>query len=132
MFLNEIANYIHNQGLGTLRTDLFRTDAPNTPDDVIIVSEYGGMAPIRSHSDPANPDEPVRFQVLVRSKQYQQGRNRIETIYRTLDGITNTVIEGVRYRSIMALQTPFPIGRDENQREQFTVNFECIKERSPL
>ncbi|HHV98601.1 MAG TPA: hypothetical protein GXX36_03350 [Clostridiaceae bacterium] len=124
MMLNEIGAYLQSQGIGTLATDLFLGQMPEEPDNCIALFEYAGNPP-DLHWNGEYPG----LQVRVRNKSYAAGRAKIQQIYGLLHGLHGQVLSGTRYLLIKARGNPEVLQRDENNRIEFFVNFEVIKER---
>jgi hypothetical protein len=120
--VSEIAQHIHNQGLGTLSTDLFYGYVPAEPDACIAVLDTGGMEP-----DTELPISNPTFQVLVRSTSYSLGRSKLDQIRDVLHKVQNEQLvgDGEYYYFIFALSEGGHIGRDENARDMFSINFRC-------
>ena len=125
MILDDVADYLVAQGVATgVDVDLFKGELPPTPDNALALYEYGGEAP------PLHWDgETVSIQVRVRSKVYATGRAKIQAAYEALHGLTETVLGTTRYLLVRAMQPPSSIGRDQNGRHEWTVNFQVTKER---
>ncbi len=131
MILPELGAYLVAQGIGTLATDLFLGFLPDTPDDCVVLYEYGGLA--SEHTFKATPGaawENPRVQIVARAKVYNTGRTKIENTYKKLDGLINTTMTGVRYLGIFAIQSPFFLDRDERGRNKFAFNAQVMKELS--
>ncbi len=96
---------------------------PKSPDEVIAVSDTGGLSP--------NPkwllDYPV-VQVLVRGKLngYQSARTRALRIKDELLGITSLDVNGNRLVSVTMNGDIAFIGVDQNERPMFSLNFRLI------
>jgi hypothetical protein len=142
MLLDDIGYYIsasssHGYVLGSVTAPLFRCPLPESaPDKAASIVEYAAESPERAFGDSAC--EPVsetpRFQVLVRDTQehYSTARDAIESIYRALDGLGDSVINptsSTRYYWIRALQSPFFLSYDELDRPRFVCNFSARKEQ---
>jgi hypothetical protein len=123
MLAKEIAFYLQDQGMSLPGYEL-----PDMPNDAMAVQEYAGARPWHVKGVQAAEIENPRFQILVRSgaRNYVGGRQLIEDAYTFLDGFSG-VLSGVEYVSIRAIQSPFPLGRDENGRWRFACNFEVLK-----
>jgi len=124
MLLEDIGNYLEQNGIGVLGTDIFLGQLPASPDNVVALFEYAGYPPWLKLSC-----ERPGLQVRVRSTHYTTGRTKIEKVTQVLHGVTEQTINGVRYVIIQAEQSPFPLGRDENGRIEWAVNFTVMKER---
>lgn len=112
---------------GTLGTNIFVDTKPATPDNLISVFGYAGRAPRQTHS--CDGEGLPGVQVWVRNTSAATGRSTIENIFNELDGLTNVTINGTYYLGIFANQHPEPMGKDENGRSEFSVNFSVIYRR---
>ena len=104
----------------TKGTNLFKGFLPDTPADCVCIFDTGGAEP-----DKDLPIGNPTFQVFVRNKSYATGHNIINQIYALLNRKRNVaLVTGETYfYNIYALGNPGSIGRDENGRDEFTVNF---------
>ncbi len=70
------------------------------------------------------------LQIVARGplEDYSSARVKAESAYKALHGVTNSTINGTRYLSIEALQPPFVIELDENDRWIIGFNVSIIKE----
>ena len=71
--------------------------------------------------------ETPNVQCLSRSTDYQVARGVAETVYTVLDGLSGVTISGIRYLDIAAIQSPFEVGRDAQERFLVSVNFRVKK-----
>ena len=124
MMLNEIGTYLQSQGTGTLGTDLFLGLMPDQPDNCTALFEYAGSPP-----DLHWPGEYPGLQVRVRNKSYGAGREKIGKIMGLLHGLHESELSGTRYLLVKARGSPEVLKRDNNNRIEWFVNFEIIKER---
>jgi hypothetical protein len=90
------------------------------------------MDPLRTQNEGAVPSsaqgaEQPRFQLLVRAADYEAGRNLIQSIWNVLDAIVNRNVNGTFYQRVAALQSPFMLERDANDRWIFIANFQASK-----
>ena len=73
-----------------------------------------------------------RVQVICRSTSYTTARTNTQTIYDLLDGVANRKLPtstGTLYVSIEAVQAPFSLGRDENDRWLISTNYQIERDR---
>ena len=71
------------------------------------------------------------FQMLSRSTTFTIAKSQAETAYTLLDGMADRLLPtatGTRYLQITAVQPPFYLQRDENDRYIVSVNFDVWKE----
>jgi Bacteriophage minor capsid protein len=122
VILDDIANYLVAYGIGAVH----KGRLPDVPDQAVCLYEYGGPVPQFTHDGQAweNP----RVQVVARHRDYAAARQKAQDIYMLLNGKANLLIGGSRYLQIRALQSPFPLGRDQNDRERIVINLDIAKE----
>ena len=136
MILDAVATYLVSKTTltvgGTTGTLAKAVMLDTQPDTVAVLYETGGAGGEHAFSTSTGTVtriyERVNMQVLSRSTTYTQARTVAETIYTTLDGLGETTMSSVRYLSFDAIQPPFSIGRDEQERHLVSVNFRIKKE----
>lgn len=133
MLLDEIADFLVTSGV-VASDAMFTSNLPGgTPNDVLAVYEYGGMAPEYVMDNPLMSVERPRFQVVSRSKQHSVARTNIERAYRALGQVVNQTIGGTWYRRIKPIQSgPIELYPDGDGRTILAWNFEAEKGLSPL
>jgi len=133
MLLDDIATYLAASstrfGVGISLTVSIQPAAPGT---LTSLYEAGGVSPVHYFSTGAQTREFERpsMQVIARSTSYQVARANIEEVFTLLDGIHDRGLPtttGTHYQSVDAIQSPFPLGRDENERWRLAVNFTITK-----
>jgi hypothetical protein len=133
----DIAAYLASKGRGTLPAQgppvvvgtIFWNDKPSTPDALIAVFGYAGQPPEWTNT---NKYDKPSVQVLIRGAKNAAGaaRTLAETIYQDLDGLTSITLSGTFYQRIEAAQSgPTPMGKDENGRIEYVLNFYTSKTR---
>lgn len=127
--LSELGQYLQDQSVATLGTNLFRGKLPDTPDSCLALFEYAGREPLRAFR--GSPGQAVaerpRLQVVSRSKTYDAAMSGAQVVFGKLDGLGDTTMSGVNYLWIEALQSPFLMTRDENERVLIACNYEVVK-----
>ena len=116
-----ISAYLASCGFGTVGTSIFTNVKPATPDNLVSVFGYAGSAPDWSHDTSGNRHPGI--QVWVRNTNAATARTNTENIYNLLDGITNTTLSGNYFEGIFVNGDPIPMGKDENGRTEFSLNF---------
>ena len=136
MLLDDLADYLSTQGYGTVCSSgdysIYVGRAPEVPARCIALFEYGGLPAVHTMSSTpgqASPEQP-RMQVLVRSPNYSSGRTKINNIFKALDQLSNTTINGCTYYYIEAVSSPIEQPRDRNENAVFVVNFQIMKSLS--
>ena len=132
--MDDVAQYLStNVTALTLATNLTKGFMPDTPSTVVTVFETGGYRPTHYLSTGAQTRvyENPGIMIHARSTDYQTARNLAESVFTKLDGITNRALPTTtgthHYVSIDAVQSPFLVGRDSNDRFVFSVNFDVTK-----
>lgn len=132
MLLDDIADYLSSGGLGTVNTDIFMGGFPDeAPDAAIAIYETGGVSSV--HAMNSAPGRAVierpRVQVIARGaeRDYQSARLRVNGAVLLLDGMRERSINGTRYLWAAAVQSPYPVGHDDNRRPRVAVNFDVMK-----
>lgn len=108
--LEEVENLLTSNDV----SNIFIGDLPKTPDIVVCLFGTGGSD--RSLSG-TQVEEPT-FQVRIRDTVYANGESRCNTIKDILHGYI-----GGSFLLIAQQGDIIPIGRDENGRPEFTINF---------
>ena len=125
---DDLCDVLSSGGLGTTGTDLFKGIVPSTPDELTAVFETGGGPTI--HAMSAGPGTAIlerpHVQVLTRALRADSAKKRAQDAGRLLDALQRSV-NGVRYHSVFALQSPFFLRRDEANRVEFSQNFEIVR-----
>lgn len=123
----EIATYLEEQEIGTVGTDLFVGDLPDSTDNEIAVFNTGGYQP-----DIYLPTSSPTIEILVRNKSYANCASKMQDIVDALHNQYNvTLISGGNYYYYIRLVAePSSLGRDEKGRQEFSANFEIkVRER---
>ena len=122
----DIAEYLEDQSVGTVGTNIFVGQMPDAPDECIAVMIYGGTAPDEVTEDMESPG----LQVLIRCAKddFADGLTLAYSVFNALHGVTDTTIESTYYYRISANQSPAQMGVDGNDRPLFVINFTVLKE----
>lgn len=118
--IDDIGEYLEDQSIGTVGTDIFLSKLVDTPDNVVVILDTGGAKP-----DVYIPTGVPDFQVYVRNKSYASGKAKIDSIVDLLHRKANeTLISGGKFFYYITLATEvLYIGRDDKSRSEFSVNF---------
>lgn len=126
-FLQDIGEYLEDLGVGTVGTNLFLGEMPESPNSCIALYQYAGETPITTHD--GGVIEKPGLQVKVRDPVYATGMAKIGSIFDALHKLANTRLEGTGYLSFFAVQSPYPLGRDASNRMEWVQNFIVTKGR---
>jgi len=124
--IDNLAKYLEDNEIGTLKTDLFKAYLPSEPDDIVVVYDTGGFKP-----DVYLPTGLPTFQVYVRSVNYTTGKAKVDEIVALVNRKANLqlVDDGVYFYYLTLMSEPVHIGRDSNERDEFSINVESMIRR---
>lgn len=122
MIIDDVAQYLEDQAVGVQGNNIFLTYLPDDVDDCTVVRDTGGLAP-----DPYTPQREPTFQIYIKAPDYVTGRNRLDSIRNLLHQKANVqlVNDGTYFYYILATSDGGSLGRDEANRELFSINFKC-------
>ena len=129
MFLDEIAQWLVDKGVGVLGQNIFKSSSaviPSGNGPYMTISETGGTAPVRVQNGARLLQCPTA-QILVVAKVHTESRNMSRNAYSALDGVFNTVVTGCFYTKITARQEPTDMGLDSLNRARVVFNIDAEK-----
>lgn len=124
MLSKQIALYLQSQSLGTVGTDLFYGFLPPSPDTLTTIFDTGGeQGMMKLGYD--YPTIQVRTRAAQGAASVETAYNRLAAIYNVLHGLHGiTLTDGTLVVDSTGLQSaPITIGKDEETRAEFTLNF---------
>lgn len=122
MLIDDVAQHLHNQGIASLGSTLFKGYLPPTPDVCMSVLDTGGMTP----SIDIPTKEPT-FQVFIRSDNYVNGKTKLDAVREALhqQKSTQLVPDGTYFFFIFAISEGGHLGRNDEGLDEFSINFRC-------
>jgi hypothetical protein len=122
--LEDISLRLDDQGRGTRGTDIFISQSPDAPDNLIVIWEMLGQEPYNAMgpSGTAPYVKRPRFQIMVRNTSYASAQTLSDQIFSDLHWFAGT-IGSTEYMLIRALNQPHSAGEDENRRAQLMCNY---------
>lgn len=130
MLLDELAARVTSQGLVAAGFTLLIGELPASPDAVIVLRETGGAGPEIAFGGDIVEQPGVQVVVRGAPHDYVPARAAIETLHQGILGWGAFVASGTRYLGMTALQSPFPLRIDLNDRQELAVNYLVQKEPS--
>lgn len=121
MIITDIAQYLEDEGVGTLGTNIFAGYFPDNVDSGVCVIDTGGVAP-----DPDLPTRNKTFQVFIRGTDYETGQDLVDTVRSTLHQISNQTIGSFYFYYVLALSDGGHIGRNDRGIDEFSINFQSL------
>jgi hypothetical protein len=126
--LVDIATYLDAQQASlTLGTNLFLGRMPDSPDTCVVLYEYGGSAPDNTMGGGLPVLQNPSVQIAVRAVLYASAESLINLCWITLEGIVDMSLSGTRYNRVTAIQSPFVLERDSQDRVIFVQNFNVTR-----
>lgn len=127
-----VARHLHTEGLAALDEtgatgDLFVAHMPNKPDAAVCVMPTGGIAQRTRH-----PIDIPTIQILIRGAPHDARTplQRADAIYAALAALDNALLDPGGPDEVWiigctpAQSGPIPMGQDELQRPEWSLNFE--------
>ena len=133
MLLDDTATYLEaNTTRLTVGVNLTKSFMHESPNTITTLYESAGVFPthVFTTSTGTRLHENPGLQAVSRSTSYQTARNTAEDVFTILDnvaGVNLPTATGTFYVTIDAVQSPFLIDRDSNDRFRIGVNFTVSK-----
>lgn len=130
--LEEFARLLAERGLGTYSElpggDVFLVELPDLPDLATAVSLYAGP---EADARLAYDEPSVQYRCRAPKGDSRVALARAQAIYDALHGLGSRELPGGTWLQLMtgAQSGPIPLGRDQNGRHEWTVNFRTEVQR---
>ena len=127
MLIDDIGEFLQEQGVAVLGEDMFLGEKREEPSNLITIFPTGGF--------PQNlriKDTKYTFQILVRSVSFISGYEKINNIFNLLDDGEQklaVIPPSERKMIVKAMQPPFYLSKDENNRHEFAFNVSVLTSR---
>lgn len=128
MLLDDMCDFLTTGGMTS--SIIFAGVSPPHGDTVVTVYETGGLPPVHTMGHGVGFVERPQVQVVSRASTYATARQNAQVAFQLLDGMPRRQINGTWYLYAEAVQSPFLIGRDAQERVQVAFNVNIIKEQS--
>lgn len=118
----DVATILENNGIGEIGKDIFVTsDVPSKPDFIVFITTTGV-------SEPESPQIPYSFptiQVITRGNigKYVECSDKMYEINALLHGMTDVIVNSMRYVYIYNAFGPLDMGLDDTRRPMIATNF---------
>jgi len=125
VWIEGIAKYLEEQGLGVFGQTILWNRWTDTPDEIVVLTPYGGP-----EADNKLGYDDVRFQVRARGPRSGSDGPpfaKLEAIYDALHGLSDVELpDGTWVVGVIGLQSsPQFLLRDENGRAHYILNFQA-------
>jgi len=118
---HDIGEYLEDQSIGTVGTDMFINELSSTTGNCIGVYDGPG-----NFEDSVNVSD-GSVEIIVRNSSQATAHTKIDSIITALNYVHKTTIESHSYLYIKCTQTPFPLGRDENNNYKVKTSFRVVR-----
>lgn len=128
--LEDFGDYLEAQAVATQGTDLFIGEMPDSPDACTALYLYSGAPAVQAMGLTAGKsvvDFP-RLHVEGRATTLAAAEARVQAVYDKLHNLGPVTLNAREYKHVVALQRPFQLGVDQNERQIFAVNFEVCRD----
>jgi hypothetical protein len=133
MILDEIGAFLEAEGIGIVGQTLFLGSMPQdepglgSQDAVTAVIEIPGQGRVSAH-DLAKYELP-HLQIATRGTPYgyPAARQKAQAAWDALDGVANAALSGTTFLLIEALQSPYYLRTDDNNRPFIIFNVRCAR-----
>jgi hypothetical protein len=129
VLIDDIADLLTTGGL---TTTIFKGGMFGEADPTIAIIPTGGQESV--HTNQAGSGlaaiERPRVQIVTRSLNPQTAMVKAQAAFKLLDGLRERQINGIRYLWARAVQPPFSLDRDEENRFHVVFNVDIHRERS--
>ncbi len=122
MLVDDVAAYLASQGFGTVGTDIFKGEYPESPNALIWLHHGGGEHPRRAWAG-----ERPTLQIVVRDLTFDDAYVTAYELFNLLHGLTSQTLGGCSYYDFDAVSSPEQRGVDKNGRTEFVLNFRVLK-----
>lgn len=137
MFQDEVAARLVAQGVGVVGTSIFKGSRAAIPEKgsalgdgpFITLREYSGGEALLVHNDQLPHVQRPRCMVTAIGTNYGLVRAKATAAYLALH-VWNTMLSGVFYQQLKAIQEPEDMGTDNVGRVKIGFNVEAMKQRS--
>lgn len=119
--LDDIAQFLVDNSIGTIGTDIFKSYMPDAADAGVCVLDTGGPQP-----DKELPTKSPTFQIFIRAADYITGRAKLDAVRTALHQVKNQNIGNTFFYYILAQSEGGHIGRNERGIDEFSINFICL------
>ena len=129
-FLDELANHLQAQSVGTAGTDIFVNKQPADVDNCVCLFGLPGNT-LTSSRDVPGLIFP-RFQAIIRNTDYNDAADKFQAVRTALHGLIGQILPAgvdvdtepyIRVLRCHAEQEGGPIGEDDKGRAEFSINF---------
>lgn len=129
--LEQLADNMATDGVGTVGTNIFIGIMPNSPDACLAIYEFAGEGPMEAFSDGGVSLDLPSIQVMSRGVRmdYPAARTLIVNARNSLTSVANETIGGVRFLRVREMSAINSLGPDVNDRPIFTVSLQAVVER---
>lgn len=125
--LTDIGVYLDSQLASlTVGTNLFYGRLPDGPDTCVALIETGGQTPSSTMVNGKPLVLRPRIQVLTRAKAYADAESLASSVWGALEGLLDDNLSGTRYYNVTAIQSPFSLERDSQDRQVMAQNFQVV------
>lgn len=123
-WLEDIGQYLNDNNVGTLATDIFYSGFDENALNCITLYEQAGQRTQTTNDKNVKLEKP-ELGIRVRNSSDDSARDKADEIYNLLDLTFNKTIGNTRFKSIRAIAPPFYVTTTTpNNLVIYSINFE--------
>jgi len=111
----------------TLGTNMFLNHQPDEPDTASSLIELGGTLPEHTFGNDLPSFENARVAFTHRSTSSTKARGDSKAAWVAVQAIVNETLSGVSWLRASAVQSPFLLGRDTQDRVVYRFDVDCMR-----
>lgn len=129
--LDAIGSILQTGSVGTLATNLFLSQMPDSPDACVVVLENTGASPDLTFGTSVATVEKPRIRVVARSEQndYAAAKTKIESARTVLGAVRNQNLSSTNIICILDTTGTYPLSFDGEDRPLLACDFAVWVER---
>jgi hypothetical protein len=129
--LDAVGSILQTGSVGTLATNLFLSQMPDSPDECVVVLETQGAEPNMTFGASVASVERPRIRVVARASQndYVSAKTKIEAARTVLGAVRNQTLESTKIVCILDTTGSYPLSWDGEDRPLIGCDFAVWVER---
>jgi hypothetical protein len=123
--LDAIGSILQTAGVGTLATNLFLSQMPDSPDACVVVLENQGGSPQYTFGSSVTQVDRPRIRVVARASadDYVSAKTKIEAVRSSLGAVRDESLESVVIMCVLDTTGSYPLSFDGEDRPLLGCDF---------
>ena len=123
--LDAVGSILQTGSIGTLATNLFLSQMPDSPDACVVALELQGASPDLTFGAGVTAIDKARVRIVARGAQndYVAAKTKIEAARGVLGAVSNQTLEGVTILRVLDTTGTYPLNWDGEERVLMGCDF---------